>query len=117
MLDVRTGALRGYHQLVKNDFHDWDLAASPILLTSRAGVKMVAAAGKNGYLYGLDRDLKNVRYTVAVTRIENVDAPLTKEGTRFLPGAQGARTGTGRPTHRKSTPSTFRRSIGRPRSS
>ena len=46
MLDVRTGALRGYHQLVKNDFHDWDLAASPILLTSRAGVKMVAAAGK-----------------------------------------------------------------------
>ena len=89
MLDVRTGALRGYHQLVKNDFHDWDLAASPILLTSRAGVKMVAAAGKNGYLYGLDRDLKNVRYTVAVTRIENVDAPLIKEGTRFLPGAQG----------------------------
>ena len=89
MLDARTGALRGYHQLVKNDFHDWDLAASPILFTSRAGVKMVAAAGKNGYLYGLDRDLKNVRYTVAVTRIENVDAPLTKEGTRFLPGAQG----------------------------
>ena len=24
-----------------------------------------------------------------VTRIENIDAPLTKEGTRFLPGAQG----------------------------
>ena len=117
MLDARTGALRGYHQLVKNDFHDWDLAASPILFTSRAGVKMVAAAGKNGYLYGLDRDLKSVRYTVAVTRIENVDAPLTKEGTRFLPGAQGERTGTGRRTHRKSTPSTSRRSIGRPRSS
>jgi outer membrane protein assembly factor BamB len=50
---------------------------------------MVAVAGKNGYLYGLDRDLKNVRYGVPVTRIENVDAPLTKEGTRFLPGAQG----------------------------
>ena len=61
MLDARTGALRGYHQLVKNDFHDWDLAASPILFTSQAGGKMVAAAGKNGYLYGLDRDLKNVR--------------------------------------------------------
>jgi len=89
MLDARTGTLRGYHQLVKNDFHDWDLAASPILFTSKAGKKMVAAAGKNGYLYGLDRDLKNVHYTVPVTRIENVDAPLTKEGTRFLPGAQG----------------------------
>jgi glucose dehydrogenase len=89
MLDARTGALRGYHQLVKNDFHDWDLAASPILYTSQAGRKMVAAAGKNGYLYGLDRDLKNVRFSVPITRIENVDAPLTKEGTRFLPGAQG----------------------------
>ena len=92
MLDARTGALRGHHQLVKNDFHDWDLAASPILLTSRAGVKMVAAAGKNGYLYGLDRDLKNVRYTVAVTRIENVDAPLTTEGTASCQVRRGART-------------------------
>jgi glucose dehydrogenase len=89
MLDAKSGTLRGYHQLVKNDFHDWDLAASPILFTSKAGRKMVAAAGKNGYLYGLDRDLENVLYTVPVTRIENIDAPLTKEGTRFLPGAQG----------------------------
>ena len=89
MLDARTGTLRGYHQLVKNDFHDWDLAASPILFTSQAGGKMVAAAGKNGNLYGLDRDLKNVLYKVPVTRIENIDAPLTKKGTRFLPGAQG----------------------------
>lgn len=89
MLDARTGALRGYHQLEANDFHDWDLAASPILFTSRAGRKMVAAAGKNGYLYGLDRDLKNVAYKVAVTTIENAEAPLTKEGTRFLPGSQG----------------------------
>jgi alcohol dehydrogenase (cytochrome c) len=89
MLDARTGTLRGYHQLVKNDFHDWDLAASPILFISKAGRKMVAAAGKNGNLYGLDRDLKSVLYTVPVTRIENIDAPLTKEGTRFLPGAQG----------------------------
>ena len=55
MLDARTGALRGFHQLVKNEFHDWDLSASPILLTSQAGRKMVAAAGKNGSLSGLDR--------------------------------------------------------------
>jgi len=89
MLDARSGALRGHHQLEANDFHDWDLAASPILFTSKAGRKMVAAAGKNGYLYGLDRDLKKVLYKVAVTTIENTQAPLTKEGTRFLPGAQG----------------------------
>lgn len=89
MLDARTGALRGYYQLVRNDFHDWDLAASPILFTSKAGKKMVAAAGKNGYLYGLDRALKTLLYKVPVTSIENVEAPLTKDGTRFSPGSQG----------------------------
>jgi alcohol dehydrogenase (cytochrome c) len=89
MLDARTGALRGYHQLVKHDVHDWDLAASPILFTSKAGKKMVAAAAKDGYLYGLDRDLKSLMFKVAVTTIENVDAPLTAAGTRFLPGTQG----------------------------
>jgi alcohol dehydrogenase (cytochrome c) len=47
-LDAKTGELKGYHQLVRNDFHDWDVAASPILFTSKAGRKMVAAAGKNG---------------------------------------------------------------------
>ena len=29
------------------------------------------------------------RTSRAVTRVENVDAPLTAEGTRLLPGAQG----------------------------
>jgi alcohol dehydrogenase (cytochrome c) len=89
VLDGKTGELKGYHQLVTNDFHDWDVAASPILFTSKAGRKMVAAAGKNGYLYGLSRDLKDVFFQTPVTRIENVDAPLTPEGTRFLPGTQG----------------------------
>ena len=38
MLDARTGALRGYHQLVKNDFHDtdWQRAGSCSLF-KRAG--------------------------------------------------------------------------------
>src|SRR5215471_20258339 len=89
ILDARTGELKGYRQFVKNDFHDWDMAASPILFTSRAGRKMVAAAGKNGYLYGLSRDLQELFFQIPVTRIENVDAPLTTEGTRFLPGVHG----------------------------
>jgi glucose dehydrogenase len=89
MLDAKTGKLKGYRQFVKNDFHDWDMAASPILFTSKAGRKMVAAAGKNGYLYGLSRDLGRILFQTPVTRIENVDTPITPEGTRFLPGTQG----------------------------
>jgi alcohol dehydrogenase (cytochrome c) len=89
VLDARTGELKGYHQFVRNDYHDWDVAASPILLTSKGGRPMVGAACKNGYLYGLSRDLRQELFKTPVTRIENVDAPLTKEGTRFLPGTQG----------------------------
>lgn len=89
VLDARTGQLKGYHQFSRNDFHDWDVACSPILFTSKAGRKMVGAAGKNGYVYGLSRDLKDVLFKTPVTRIENVDAPLTTSGTRFLPGTQG----------------------------
>lgn len=88
-LDARTGALRSYHQFVKNDTHDWDIAASPILFTSRAGHKMVAVGGKDGYLYALDRGLSKVAYQVAVTTMDNVDAPLTTQGTPFCPGTQG----------------------------
>jgi alcohol dehydrogenase (cytochrome c) len=88
-LDAKTGQLKGYRQFVKNDFHDWDVAASPVLFTSKAGRKMVAAACKNGYLYGLSRDLREEFFKTPVTRMENVDAPLTAQGTRFLPGTQG----------------------------
>jgi len=50
---------------------------------------MVAVAGKNGYLYGLSRGLKEVYFKVPVTAIANEGAPLTAAGTRFLPGTQG----------------------------
>jgi len=89
MLDAKTGKLKGYHQFVAHDVHDWDIAASPILYASRAGRKMVAVGGKNGYLYGLDRHLKKLFFKVPVTRHINEDAPITPEGTRFAPGTQG----------------------------
>lgn len=89
MLDAMTGKLEGYHQFVPHDVHDWDIAASPILYTSKSGRKMVAVGGKDGYLYGLDRKLKKVFFKVPVTRHINDDAPITPAGTRFAPGTQG----------------------------
>jgi alcohol dehydrogenase (cytochrome c) len=74
-LDAKTGALRGYHQFTPHDFHDWDVAASPILLTSKAGTKMVVVGSMDGYLYRLNPDLTSVAYKIPVTTIENVDAP------------------------------------------
>jgi alcohol dehydrogenase (cytochrome c) len=88
-LDGNTGALLAHYQTVKHDVHDWDIAASPILFTSKAGRKMVAVGTKSGYLFGFDRNLSKVAYRVPVTTIDNVDAPLTAAGTRFCPGTQG----------------------------
>jgi len=89
MLDTKTGKLLGYHQFVPHDIHDWDIAASPILFTSKSGRKIAAVGGKNGYLYGLDRNLSTVFWQTPVTTMTNTDMPLIPEGTRFAPGTQG----------------------------
>jgi alcohol dehydrogenase (cytochrome c) len=88
-LDARTGALRAWHQILPSDAHDWDVAAAPALITTRAGHRMLAVGGKDGHLYGLEVDGGRRRYATRVTTVANADAPLTVEGTRFCPGVNG----------------------------
>lgn len=101
-LDARTGALLGYVQPVKHDFHDWDMATPPVVVDTRAGHKLAIAAGKDGMVYGIDRrDLPmgnnarrpvtlSVKYQIAATTRSNVDVPLNPQSfTRFCPGSQG----------------------------
>ena len=91
-LDVRTGELRWYEQLVPNDEHDWDLTqVSPLFRRSVGGVErnLVATVGKDGILRVLDRDTRERIFVTAVTSQENVEAPVTTEGTRACPGYLG----------------------------
>jgi alcohol dehydrogenase (cytochrome c) len=88
-LDARTGELRGWHQLLGNDWHDWDVAAAPVLIRTAAGRALIVAAGKDGHLYGLEAGISEPRYRTPVTTRLNVDAPLTESGTRFCPGVNG----------------------------
>ena len=121
VLDLRTGALVTNYKLLPTDFHDYDVAAAPVLVTTARGQRLVVAAGKDGHLYAVDRSL-SARYATALsnvassdghstasddanapmsdsatpfvyrtttTTIENGEAPLTPEGTRFCPGVQG----------------------------
>jgi alcohol dehydrogenase (cytochrome c) len=89
ILDARTGALRGWHQLTPNDWHDWDVAAAPMLIHSAATGPLIVAAGKDGYVYGLEPDAARPRYRTAVATMENVEAPPSAAGTRFCPGVNG----------------------------
>jgi alcohol dehydrogenase (cytochrome c) len=91
-LDVRTGALRWYDQLVPSDFHDWDLTqVSPLIRTSVGGRdrNLLVTAGKDGLLTALDRDTHERLYQTPVTTRENTEAPLTREGVRACPGILG----------------------------
>jgi alcohol dehydrogenase (cytochrome c) len=88
-LDAKTGTLRGWVQLLRRDFHDWDIAASPALITTGSGASLMAVAGKDGHVYGVDRASGRIVYRTSVSTLENVEAPPTASGTRFCPGVDG----------------------------
>jgi len=93
-LDPTTGRFIGYHQAIKDDYHDWDVSATPALITTRNGRTLLAVAGKDGMLYGIrranDSDRLWHQWSVPTTTRQNTEAPLTHERpTRFCPGTQG----------------------------
>ncbi|MEK6286332.1 MAG: PQQ-binding-like beta-propeller repeat protein [Acidobacteriota bacterium] len=91
-LDVRTGKLKWFYQLVPHDLHDWDTTqVSPLFTTTIAGKtrRLVATVGKDGLLHVLDRETHQQVYEVPVTTRLNTDLPLTREGVRACPGVLG----------------------------
>ena len=91
-VDVRTGKLRWYRQLIKNDSHDWDVTHVTPLFTATIGGAarhLVATVGKDGMLRAIDRDSKNVVYEAAVTTRENADTPVGLTPVRACPGVFG----------------------------
>jgi alcohol dehydrogenase (cytochrome c) len=89
VLDAKTGAYRKHFQLVTRDFHDWDVSTAPVLFLNRVGHRMLAEAPKDGNLYLIDLNGGGIVYKKPVTTVSNIEAPLTAQGTRFCPGAQG----------------------------
>jgi alcohol dehydrogenase (cytochrome c) len=89
VLDAKTGAYQRHFQLVKRDFHDWDVSTPPALFLSNKGHRMLAEAPKDGHLYLIDLNTGKLVYRRPVTTITNVEAPMSAQGTRFCPGAQG----------------------------
>jgi alcohol dehydrogenase (cytochrome c) len=89
VLDAKTGAYQKHFQLVKRDFHDWDVSSAPVLFLNKVGHRMMAEAPKDGHLYLIDLNDGRTVYRKPVTTVANVDAPMTAQGTRFCPGSQG----------------------------
>jgi alcohol dehydrogenase (cytochrome c) len=92
ILDVRTGKLLWYKQMVQNDSHDWDLTqVSPIFEAKVEGrnARLLTTVGKDGYVRTLDRDTREVLYATAVTTVKNTVATSTSEGDETCPGLYG----------------------------
>jgi alcohol dehydrogenase (cytochrome c) len=107
-LDASSGRMLAFNQLVKHDFHDWDVDSPSPAVTIRSGRAVVASANKDGLLSVVDRTRVASRaavnavasggapselpvlYRVVTTTRENVDVPLSRDrATRFCPGILG----------------------------
>lgn len=91
-LDLATGRLRWYDQMVPEDDHDWDLTQVSPLYRAAIGGQMrdlMATAGKDGMLRVLDRETRKRVFEAPVTTIHNAEAPVTRAGTRACPGVLG----------------------------
>ena len=91
-LDARTGRFRDHVQILdgRQDWHDWDVSATPALIRTRAGRPLLAIAGKDGQLHGIQQSPMRIVWSVPTTTRHNVEAPLTHtSATRFCPGTQG----------------------------
>ena len=88
-IDAANGKTKWYYQTVPHDVWDLD-AASPPVVTTLGGQKVVVHAGKTGWVYVLDAATgKLVRKSANFVPHENMFALPTPEGTRMLPGANG----------------------------
>ena len=94
-LDVKTGKLRWYYQEVAHDRWDYDATTPPVLVDVPDGqgrrVKAVAEAGKDGFVYVLDRLTgKPIRRSDPVSPLLNYMTPPDTNGVVVAPGPLGA---------------------------
>jgi alcohol dehydrogenase (cytochrome c) len=92
-IDVRTGKLQWYYQVLPHNLWDFDNANPPVLIDVPVGdstLPLVGAAGKTGWLYLLDRRTgRQVRRSDAFIPLENIFPTPTREGVRTSPGTRG----------------------------
>ncbi len=73
-LDVDTGKIKGYHQYHQNDAWDWDEVSAPLLIDTTVNgkaVKTAVHAGRNGYLWVLERTADKINYVASHKYVMN----------------------------------------------
>lgn len=85
-LDISTGEVRAHHQYHWNDSWDWDEVSAPLLIDIERGgkkIKTLVHAGRNGYLWLLERSAEDIRFLDATPFVrQNVFIGLDPESGR-----------------------------------
>ncbi len=89
VVDAATGKLKWYYQLSSNDGKDLDLGAAPMLYFNSQGERMVAFGGKDGYLYGVNRETHKRVFKTAVTTITKPKPIPNTKSVEVCPGIVG----------------------------
>ena len=98
----KTGNYKNHFQIVKKDWHDWDVSNPPILIQTRGGKQLMAVAPKDGYLYGFDL-ATNSCSTACRSPGSRMSPCLFRPAPMsiFVRARWGARNGTAPPTIRR----------------
>ncbi len=74
-VNAATGQLDWYKTLVPRDDRDWDVGVPPTLYETEDGREMLAATGKSGRVYGIDRTSHYEMFNTPATTMMNDQAP------------------------------------------
>jgi alcohol dehydrogenase (cytochrome c) len=87
-INARNGQVNWAHQVIASDVHDWDMAVAPTLYSTRDHPKMLAVAGKDGVVYGIDRSQpQNRLFAMSAIPREQVGMPFPEAGSKVSPTA------------------------------
>ncbi len=90
VLDTQTGNYVKHYEIMKNDWHDWDMSNPPIFYTTRAGREQMSFHPKDGHLYAYDMSNDAQIYRNPVTKMLNTDVEFVPGvETYFCPGSVG----------------------------
>jgi quinoprotein glucose dehydrogenase len=77
-VDLKTGKLKWYYQIIHHEIWDYDLSAAPLLMDITVGgkpIKAVAVPSKQGYLYVFDRETGKPVWPIVEKPVPRGDVP------------------------------------------
>jgi len=74
-LDIKTGEMQWFYQLIHHDIWDWDNPTAPIVADLANGKKIVVQVTKQGFVYAFDRQTGLPVWPINEQKVPQTDVP------------------------------------------